>query len=386
MGYNYPWTNIHELNLDWLIDEVMKIKDGDWTPANFQIANVRDYGAVGDGATDDTAAFIDAIGSGLPVYVPAGQYLITSLLTITGPGMFGAGHDSVIDLYGPGGIASTKWYVTVENLAINTNDKTSGYALSLTGAYSHIRNINLTGSSAADGIYIGGPSSTLEGSHIENAAIGVTVQGADTSINICNCIIRKITGVPTTGTGILVENGNAALSIIDTAVLLYEYAVHTLGTVYSLRISNGWLDSCTQGLYISGKAYDTALTNVWISVDQHSIWAEEANGLLIYGCTIWSDRATTFALNGTLIKALTISATVICCAYGINLDTGRLIHAVINSCMFGTYRGWSDKGHYAIWLNNNTNDKILISNNDLSGYAAQLGGSQVGVTAVNNLS
>lgn len=45
------------------------------------IVSVRDFGAVGDGATDDTAAFLAAINTGKRVYVPpvSGGYLITSI-------------------------------------------------------------------------------------------------------------------------------------------------------------------------------------------------------------------------------------------------------------------------------------------------------------------
>lgn len=43
--------------------------------------SVKDFGAVGDGVTDDTQAFIDAntfAPAGMPIYVPAGTYLLTS--------------------------------------------------------------------------------------------------------------------------------------------------------------------------------------------------------------------------------------------------------------------------------------------------------------------
>ena len=55
--------------------------DGSTTPRSLaerfaDVTNVKDFGAVGDGATDDTAAFADAMATGKPVYVPAGTYLV----------------------------------------------------------------------------------------------------------------------------------------------------------------------------------------------------------------------------------------------------------------------------------------------------------------------
>ena len=46
--------------------------------ARMETVNVRDFGAVGDGETDDTQAFKAAVQHG-KVYVPAGTYKITSL-------------------------------------------------------------------------------------------------------------------------------------------------------------------------------------------------------------------------------------------------------------------------------------------------------------------
>lgn len=62
-----------------------------------EIINVKDYGAVGDGVADDTDAFRDAIAeaAGRPVYVPAGEYIITEQIQVlstdtvglSGPGL-----------------------------------------------------------------------------------------------------------------------------------------------------------------------------------------------------------------------------------------------------------------------------------------------------------
>jgi hypothetical protein len=57
-------------------------------------ANVMDFGATGDGVTDDTDAIKQAIATGRSVYFPAGTYLITSTLNIT--------QDTSTRLYGDG--------------------------------------------------------------------------------------------------------------------------------------------------------------------------------------------------------------------------------------------------------------------------------------------
>jgi len=47
-----------------------------------EFVSVKDFGAVGDGVTDDTAAIQAAINTGLPVHAPAGTYVITSTINM----------------------------------------------------------------------------------------------------------------------------------------------------------------------------------------------------------------------------------------------------------------------------------------------------------------
>ena len=48
-----------------------------------QTVSVKDFGAVGDGVTDDTAAIQAALDSGCEVYVPEGTYLLNSNVTVS---------------------------------------------------------------------------------------------------------------------------------------------------------------------------------------------------------------------------------------------------------------------------------------------------------------
>lgn len=60
--------------------------------------SVKQYGAKGDGVTDDTSAVTKAVNSGHAVYVPKGHYIITSAITNTiGLTMYGDGDESIID-------------------------------------------------------------------------------------------------------------------------------------------------------------------------------------------------------------------------------------------------------------------------------------------------
>jgi hypothetical protein len=68
------------------------------------VVNVRDYGAMGDGVTDDEAAFTAAIAAAdsrdVPVYVPAGPtaYVLGNGLTLDGVQMMGDGPGSLLQV------------------------------------------------------------------------------------------------------------------------------------------------------------------------------------------------------------------------------------------------------------------------------------------------
>ena len=63
-------------SIDQLKQDVSKVLD---------YANVKNYGATGDGSTDDTEAIKTAIASGKDLYFPDGEYLITGTIDIGAP-------------------------------------------------------------------------------------------------------------------------------------------------------------------------------------------------------------------------------------------------------------------------------------------------------------
>lgn len=89
-----PLAHVHELgDVDGLEDALALAGER---------VSVRAYGAVGDGASDDTAAFTTALASGAPVYVPGGTYLVSGAV-VDGPMHLSLADDAVLqhDATGP---------------------------------------------------------------------------------------------------------------------------------------------------------------------------------------------------------------------------------------------------------------------------------------------
>lgn len=75
----------------------MSLTKVSYSMINGSPANVLDYGAVGDGVTDDTAAIVAALAARPRVYLPAGTYKTTSTITIPGGSVvFGDGVATII--------------------------------------------------------------------------------------------------------------------------------------------------------------------------------------------------------------------------------------------------------------------------------------------------
>lgn len=159
-------------------------------------ASVKDFGAIGDGVTDDTAAIQAALDSGaLQIYFPQGTYLFKNLtipnVRIT---LFGDGHwRTALQCSNPTsttyGIASAAYVnnatsgnepVTIRELTVNGNNLVD-YPLVIYGYYSELRNSRVVNAKAggyalritSDGIGGAACSTTL----VENKIIECTITG-----------------------------------------------------------------------------------------------------------------------------------------------------------------------------------------------------------------
>lgn len=152
-----------------------------WTEDNFQqrfnaieSASVVDYGAVGDGETDDTTAFTNALADNNgAVYVPPGDYYLTDEIVLGNFQM----------LYGAGDATRLQFREDVfdkDNLASSYHTDYNGVVFE--GSYSTLKDLLIVGGNK--GVVMRGNSKECVSNLVDNvriwdAVIGICVDGGD---------------------------------------------------------------------------------------------------------------------------------------------------------------------------------------------------------------
>jgi hypothetical protein len=162
-----------------------------------ETVSVMDFGAVGDGIADDTAAFVAAQTASKNVYIPEGTYVINNLRIQNNVNLIGAGKEASILMQGAAG-----------NPAINClSDVTVGQLLSLNlsnfGVIGHPSATVAAVLVAAFGVYAVYRSSF--NFNVTSSFRALEIQAADAN-NVFYCDF-KVNSVLTTDTSVLINGG-----------------------------------------------------------------------------------------------------------------------------------------------------------------------------------
>lgn len=90
---------------------------------NQDFISVKDFGAKGDGVTDDTQSFNNAVATGIPLYIPAGTYLLNGNINIPSrmsASITGAGKNKSVLLFNTGGISKEFGGTNTESFVISS--------------------------------------------------------------------------------------------------------------------------------------------------------------------------------------------------------------------------------------------------------------------------
>jgi hypothetical protein len=255
--------------------------------------SVKDFGAVGDGVTDDTAAIQLALNSGVPyVLLPPGTYLVTATLTIA---------SANITLAGQSGGTQAYQTATINHSASSTGPLFSLNSSSNGGAC--LRNFNVTGGNGSFCIVSSRPYVRYEYIHMEPyngggiqllytsggsssseinqcqwvgpasasayTAFEIDVNGGDVAINHCTAIRGAIGLNIIRGQTIIVNRFSANKQTRNPFVSGGPYSNATQFNTAAIKLSG------------SGLKQAISIRNSYIEVCDNSIYVESCESLSI---------------------------------------------------------------------------------------------------------
>ena len=305
-----------------------------------RVINVKtDFGAVGDGTTDDTVAIQAAIDTGLTIWVPVGSYKLTSAINIiSGLTLFGSGPDT---------------------LFITTTTTAGAFAIATNSAV-YLSDFQLESSiltTTASAISLGGINASNQntGSQFDKITFSTNANLYNRQINVTaatGLIIKNCRFVTPVDAAIAIENTSNAdsgdnqigpgnmfasgttsgiqaiyhldsggLRIISNKFLGYEYAYYlnlqnTTGVLVingnsiegqgtaSLYFSQGVTGKSFQGISISGNQFSGSINVVKVDSGD-SVWLQN----LVIGVNTSYNPSTTgttaYLLNGATTGSVT---------------------------------------------------------------------------------
>lgn len=366
--------------------------------------NVLDFGAVGDGVTNDTDAIqsaIDELTSGGVLYFPNGTYAISDEL--------------IVNVAGITFIGDNRWSTQIKQLISNKK------IFNITANFTNIQSLGFiysnTPISGATAIYCSGSYCTFENFIVRNSYIGIEfdtgVAGKVTDFEIfdyefigiyahdlndlfiSNFVLNA--GNTTRGAlgGIRLYDKTEAIVVTDGDILLGKYSMVTDGPSNTVgnrpaynNFTNVFFDSSSDGVLLQ-KGIETEFVGCWFSNGR--------SGSGVSGCTVGETDTINFVASrffncgshGCLVSTTARRTTFTACSFesnsvtkGVGVSHGLAIASdttdfIITNCkarngLFGGQQG------YGILVNTGTSNGYSICNNMLTGnYTAPLydGGS-----------
>jgi hypothetical protein len=350
-----------------------------------ETVSVKDFGATGDGTTDDTAAIQLALNAGTygAVYFPTGTYKVSSALTVNpSTHVFGSGFDAIIktnsataNIFNVSG-----QYVYISDLSFNSSvTRTGGYYVDILSGSSRFRMEQFWMYNAKSGICVRDTSSTVtiaQGEILNNVAVtgvGIKIAGG-LEISIRDVLIDQASQIYA---GIyIVKAGDVSIEdcqLLTCGQALYLEANNTV--IVSVFANNTFFDNSTRGLYVlatnSGTVARCLFDQCWFSssANQGILLNTATSGLIdgidFNGCHVFLNNS-----NGFQIENNTKNVQIHDCAIASNANSGVAIASNVNyisvqDCHIGTGYGLGANVN-GILVDAGTGDYLRICNNDLN--------------------
>lgn len=271
-------------------------------------ANIKLYGAVGDGVTDDSQAFIDAIAANGSVYFPHGKYNLNNTQITLKPNTTITGENAQI--YNAQ-LVATGNRIHITNLSFQ--DCTANYVVSVST----------------------GTTLLIDGCEFKNVRGGIDVENVQHTV-ITNTLFWNFTGYAvylhnindvvlsnlfingnnnSASVGIRTTSKNEAI-MVDNVEIIQCYRAALFDSIAYSMINSLYCDSSLGDALTLNNASDIQLVNCWLSnraTDKSGLVCNNASNITIKGLTAHNNGGLAqIVLFNTGCNGITLTDSVFC--------------------------------------------------------------------------
>ena len=311
--HHWPWTNFHELNLDWLLSEVKKntehvdkavetvdkavddvenlsqglanqiisiIEQMTPSPVTLPWVTPQMFGAVGDATTDDSAAFSAMFAADKPVFIPNGHYRLANDVHVDNSvDIWGESQNGVFLFLDPDKqLSINQWRTTLRNMTI-VSTGTNRFLINCIAPHCLFEDLYIIcgrGISTSPGAVL----CTFRNILFEAFDIAILQNSGDCT-NLFERVVVRGTGGNTNAIGIGITD-SFAVTLRDCSFLLCKQGL-TANRSKSIVIDGCFFDQATE----FGANFDTCsritVKNSWFD-NPVGIYLTDSNNADIGGC------------------------------------------------------------------------------------------------------
>lgn len=262
--------------------------------------SVKDFGAVGDGVTDDTAAIQAAITAGVHVYVPSGTYKVTGALSLSSSAssqknliLFGETASSVISFVGGGSLSLLKSNFSgdfvLRDLSFTSDGDAATKVLFSVGR-GEVRDCTFTGFNV--GLEVNGAYQVIEHNTFIDCTIGLRCPDRGTDPVIVPGLFYNANSVSNN----FFESCGTGISLRDTG------AVGGAGPFYinPVELRQNTFEQCSIGIRLSFVRSVTIDTN-YFELTPINIYADEKSRNVTISNVVSHPGEVTIKLDDSLV-------------------------------------------------------------------------------------